>query len=102
MKENKIPSAEEFLKSKGYAKPSIIVVSGNDVIKLMIEFTKLHVKEALKYASEKAYTDTFSKNKNYRWVKMLEEFEFDPTNFEHKYVVNKKSILSAYPEELIK
>lgn len=102
MKENKIPSAEEFLHFNGYAKPSMIAIGGNDVIKLMIEFAKLHVKEALKYASKKAYTDTFSKNKNHRWVKMLEEFEFDPTNFEHKYVVNKKSILSAYPEKLIK
>jgi len=55
MKENKIPSAKEFLKSKGYAKPSMIAIGGNDVIKLMIEFAKLHVKEALKASELEAY-----------------------------------------------
>ena len=103
MKENKIPSAEELAKilesDSGY---DILI----DYIKftsfVATEFAKLHVKAALEAATEKAYIDTFSKNRNHRWVKMPEEFEFDPTNFEHKYVVNKKSILSAYPEKLIK
>ena len=105
MKENEIPSAEEFLLDQGipeeYLKNLPWFDEGN-LMTWLVEFAKLHVKAALEAAAEKAHTDTFSKNRNNRWIKMTGEFEFDPTNFEHKYVVNKKSILSAYPEELIK
>jgi hypothetical protein len=47
-------TAEELLKLKGYALPKHILVSGNDVVKLMIEFAKYHVKLAIKECIEEA------------------------------------------------
>jgi hypothetical protein len=83
MEENKIPTAEELFKKKfndtecflDYDKRGLKLI--NDVI---LEHTKLHVKAALKAAAENADTEHITNNMS---------------------VVNKESILSAYPESNI-
>lgn len=110
MKENKILSAEEFIKSKGYANPSIIAIGGNNVIKLMTEFAKLHVKVALESASKKAaikheYYDKWNDNELYEKYKEEGFQRTDEYGIPYGVditTVSKQSILSAYPEELIK
>ena len=60
-----IPTAEEYLASKGLKGVGNLLVrdnsnySENGTQKLMIEFAKLHVEAALKEASEKATTDGY-------------------------------------------
>lgn len=82
-KENQIPTAEEFLRQK----PFIHGMTRSDQIIAMIEFAKLHVKQALKKASEKANLTDFA-------CEFLQE---GSTN-----AIDKESILKAYPENLIK
>ena len=53
--ENKIPTAEEFLKKK---QPNGIIQPHSDYWEAMIEFAKLHVEAALKEASEDANMDS--------------------------------------------
>jgi hypothetical protein len=75
MSEKIIPTAKQFLK---------LYIKGNELGKYddcMIEFTKLHVTQALKEASEKAEVEVIE----YR-----------------DYEVDKESILNAYPLENIK
>jgi hypothetical protein len=62
-------------------------------INIMIEFAKLHVKLALKEASNKATTKDWN-----------EDGRFDDEDGEHfEYlVINRDSILNAYPLENIK
>ena len=93
---NKIPTAEEFLKSnhcdgvfllKNMASPDGI--EGNHyerVKKAMVEFAKLHVKYALKVASKKA--ETKSRKKTYK--------ASSGTEYGYKITVDKKSILNSY------
>jgi hypothetical protein len=54
----------------------------DNIEEVMIEFAKLHVKAALKEASENA--------------------EIDMIKYTDDYEINKKSILNAYPLEIIK
>lgn len=71
------PTSEILKNLKYYTK--------RDVGDLMIEFAKTHVTEALKQASDKASIKT-EKEKGY-----------------HDYdIIDKESILTAYPLELIK
>ena len=58
----------------------------DDVIKAMIEFAKLHVKAALITAAAKAYAE-----RDWDWIWIVDN-----------WIVNKDSILHAYPNELIK
>jgi hypothetical protein len=77
----KIPTAQE-LGNKLYQP---IGMSCNEfAIKLAIEFAKLHVKAALKAASEEANTQEIGRG------------------FTAETVVDKDSILNAYPESNIK
>lgn len=74
-------TAEEFIEKSGYD-------WGYKEVKLkemMIEFTKMHVIEALKQASEKVIFD------------IVPILLYDET-----FIVNKTSILKAYPLENIK
>ena len=86
----KIPTAEEF--SKDYSRlRSAMAVS--DLTSCMIEFAKLHVEATLKAASEK--------------VIMLDtnedcHIEDDEGNCPDFYVIDKTSILEAYPLDQIK
>ena len=109
----KLPTAEAFMLSSRISNPvgemfrlnlsrDCHVKTEKDIQQAMIEFAKLHVEAALKAASENVIVDTFAKNRNKRWVKKEGEFEFDPTDFEHKYVANKNSVLSSYPLNKIK
>ena len=82
---DKLPTAKEFLRSKGLADPKYIVIAGNNVIEYMKEYAKLHVKEALKQASEKA---------GMIWA---------TTDFyDDRKIIHKPSILNAYPLDNIK
>ena len=57
MSKNKIPTAEEFLNQKHFGMLLDIKNSGiypEDIAVAMIEFAKLHVKQALKAARESA------------------------------------------------
>lgn len=71
---NKMPTAEEFLKSKNY-------FDSDEYEDLIIEFAKLHVEAALKSASEKATYSGF----NFASIEIDED-----------------SILNAYPLDWIK
>lgn len=85
---NKIHTAEQFFeqwcKNKGY----ISIDEADDIKECLIEFTKLHVEAALKTAAEKAetYLETYSSPYSSEWTRLID----------------KKSILNAYPLENIK
>ncbi len=77
---DKIPSAEEF-RVKIFSK-DMHLFNKEEVNKLLIEFAKLHVQEALKQASQKADLK-------------LERYTDD-------WYIDTDSILTAYPLNLIK
>jgi hypothetical protein len=90
---SKIPTADEFLNKEYY----LIVldskdtwVNVGDMERAMIEFAKLHVIEALKAASERAFTESTS-------PAIGGCIECNETG-----CVNKESILNAYPLTNIK
>ena len=86
-----ISTAKEFLLAQeGYAALNINYPKLNNAIQeVMIEFAKLHVKMALLAASEKAICEN------------EETYGGNGESMDY-YTVNKKSILNAYPENLIK
>ena len=88
MKENNTPKAEDILASK-FNEPFADQWVYDNITDAMIEFAKIHVKVALECAAEKAKS-----NCGYR----EDEWGMNRAMF-HR--VDKKSILSAYPEELI-
>ena len=63
----------------------------------MIEFTKIHVTEALKQASEKGFIEYIDLNTD-------ETFDYTDviTDDDVEVNINKDSILNAYPLDLIK
>ena len=81
MKENKIPSAESILDSK-FNESFTDQWVYNNITDAMVEFAKLHVKAALDAALKESL-----------WVSGIEGVDYDDI---------ADSILSAYPEELIK
>jgi hypothetical protein len=96
MEENKIQTAEEFIKDRyDWSSEdlerwvdnmsSLPMAMYDNVIDLMLEFAKLHVKAALKAAAENS--DAYNKPK----------FERDVNP-----AVDLESILNAYPESNIK
>ena len=97
MKENKIPSAEEYLKNSETYEEEYSNISLHDAEQRMIEFAKIHVKAALDAAflnSEMRISENDTT-----------EFPNFTDNYDDGYVtitISKNSILSAYPEELIK
>ena len=87
MKKNKIPSAEEFFNLNHKDKQGGI----RPAHEVAIDFTKLHIEEALKEASKKAMTKKLKHKHN-------------PLGSEFHYVkkLDKESILNAYPKKNIK
>lgn len=83
---NKLPTAEELLNNYRFKAGEHI---GNSDFDVMIEYAKkfaeIHVEAALKEASEKA--------------KFKESFSGDEYN---GLIINKQSILNAYPKENIR
>lgn len=78
-----LPTVEEFLKYKN-------VVGMTDLmIPIMIEFAKLHVKQALLEASEKVK------------VNVVPQFASHVTNA-YNFVIDKQSILNSYDINKIK
>ena len=86
--ENKIPSAEEFL----YEKYPRAINAGYSWIlgmePVLIEFAKLHVKAALKAATEN--------------VEILHKNSIEESLYHDMIVVNPDSILNSYTDKLIK
>lgn len=83
---NKIPTAEEFLKSKGITGDRG-ELRKDQLIWLLVEFAKLHRKAILEAVVDKTELDLNG---------CCEEEEFDCSA-----QIDKKSILNAYPENLI-
>jgi hypothetical protein len=92
MKQDEIPSAEEFLRNK----PIAYVTNGlfEQSIEAMQEFAKLHVQAALKAASEKAELGEYNKGDH--------QVCFMADDMGDAWILDKQSILSAYPLDLIK
>ena len=69
----------------------------NNVTDILIEFAKMHVQEALKQASEKAFVEYIDLNTD-------EIFDYTDVIADDDVGVNvnKDSILNAYPLDLIK
>ena len=85
-------TAEDFLK-EGAQNPN-----GWTARKCMIEFAKMHVEEALKQASEKAY----AQGKGSTLTTKRSNFYYTYAGHIGKIEMNKESILNAYPLDLIK
>ena len=68
----------------------------NNVTDMLIEFAKMHVQEALKQASEKAFVEYIDLNTD-------EIFDYTDviTDDDVEVNINKDSILNAYPLENI-
>lgn len=101
MKENEIPTAEQFLNN--YWFKAEIHIGNRDYATMeeyAIDFAKLHVKQALESAAEKCSLEQVKS------ISREEESNYNQYCFSDEInmytVVNKDSILSAYPEELIK
>jgi hypothetical protein len=95
MKDNEIPTAEEFMNSEQY-EPDLGIFFEDyygDAVGLipsmMIEFAKLHVTEALRQASEVRINSEFV-GQNQRGASSI------------SYSQNVKGILNAYPLDNIK
>lgn len=89
---SKIPTAEEFFKKlqgnlEDYDEGGYLGLNEKEGAKMLIEFAKLHVQEALRCASEDARCD---------W------YDHDEISNEKLYRVEKDTILSAYPLTNIK
>lgn len=70
----------------------------NNVTDMLIEFAKMHVQEALKQASEKAY----AQGKGSTLTTKRSNFYYTYAGHIGKIEMNKDSILNAYPLDLIK
>ena len=89
-------TAEEFLINKGDA-DFRLSKSGEYISDIMIEFAKMHVTEALRQASEK------SKFKVQSYFETIEEINNSIEDCTGSLVViDKESILNAYPLDKIK
>ena len=96
MKENKIPSAVEvFLKHCPDLHKDTDHVIIESIYDAMVEFAKIHVKAAL----EAAYNNASLKEEEFE---IDEQICWNSSEMGDCYVLDKNSILSAYPEELIK
>lgn len=80
---NKVPSASEF-----YSSFVIKYKSDGKTLDLMNQFAKLHVEQALKKASKKA--------------KIKKTYRSTGSSILVKKVIDKESILNAYPLENVK
>ena len=104
---NKIPTAEEFIRDYLDAstefmeslKEQMSNMQGfnfYNITDLMVKFAKLHVKECKKVASKEALLEFHKGNS------MSVDKKFEDNGGRHVYMVDKISILQAYPEFLIR
>lgn len=104
IKVGNLPTAKEFLKESIED-----IYKGNVPVEhYLIEFAKLHVKAALKAASEKVDLTMYKKS-NYslkpRWKRVSKKEANNGVNlfsYEVEWRPSRSSILKAYPENLIK
>lgn len=88
-------TATEFIKNKFPNHDGIFVLK--NIEEFMIEFAKMHVQEALKQASEKAY----AQGKGSSLTTKSSNFYYTFAGNIGKIEMNKDSILNAYPLENI-
>jgi hypothetical protein len=99
MKEEKIPTAEEFVKAQTNSSGGRNIYSKEEVAHVAREFTKLHVAAALKAASEKMVISGMWGDEYWSG----NEIAIRDTDGAHMALeINKESILTAYPPENIK
>ena len=92
-------TAEEFLKNFNEEENNIDKLYYDSYVKkAMIKFAKMHVQEALKQASEKAY----AQGKGSTLTTKRSNFYYTYAGHIGKIEMNKDSILNAYPLDLIK
>ena len=94
---SKIPTAKLILTGKETYEPEYSTVSKYDALEAMIEFAKLHVEAALKEASENCKFKIQSHFNNNEEINNSIEDCIGNLN-----VIDKNSILNAYPLNLIK
>ena len=92
MEKNKMPTAEEFWNF--YKKVMLSNAQNPDFKKCMIEFAKLHVKAALEAASGRVVLKEVTTITNHETPPYMRR--------KVETVIDKESILNAYPDELIK
>lgn len=116
--DNKIPTAEEYIINQGFATWAVqdspdtteVVINYQDCLQAMEEFAKLHVEAALQAAAEKALVhqkcnqyhsgeEMWSDKSGEVSVTVRNENSYDE---HHCIVVDKDSILNAYPLNNIK
>lgn len=109
--ENNILTAEEFMNSKQFEPDEGITFEEyygeNNVAfvpTIMIAFAKMHVKAALEAASKKNKINLFvrTNRKNSKYKKIENGESYDLIGTRQMWKVDKDSILTAYPENLIK
>ena len=88
-----IPTAEEYLRNNNYN-----LFATSPFTEMMIEFAKLHVKAALKEASEKAELGSYEFKESW----MVELFNCTTDDLGNIKAINKNSILTAYSLDNIK
>ena len=99
MENNKIPTAEEFLKNKKYPPYTENGGLGTHYVKdAMIHFARLHVKAALQKASEKAEANFEPMG----WLAEQHLSENFKEGEDYEIGISRESILQSYPENLIK
>ncbi len=93
-KNNKIPTAKEFLKTFKFNylrehNKNVLVINDDEIAgKAMIEFTRLHIEQALEIASKTAETKQMKVKHN----------KLTGSEFHFVRRIDKKSILRAYPK----
>jgi hypothetical protein len=97
---NKLPTAEELLEEFADTQYTMSRNGKEKAIEAMIQFAKLHVEAALKAASEKAYAQSSSSNITSKdWTEKSQGLICVHLG---RVLVNKNSILTAYPFSNIK
>ena len=88
-----LPTAEEFLRKNNFN-----LFATSPFTEMLIEFAKIHVKEALQAAYENGMLHIID-NEEYREdVELIDEYNCGS----HTIVLHKPSIINSYPQELIK
>ena len=98
-----IPTAEELYRDTKIN--SNLDLFSDDVphlVKLMIEFAKLHVEAALEEAVEKGLIESNLKDKRINNNEIIRNYPPKEEYFVNSITINKDSILNAYPLTNIK
>lgn len=97
-------TAKEYLKELDKESGGMWTESDESICSALIEFAKLHVKAALEAASKNGFATRDTKLKGYRDLVDGKGNKFGKPvpMYSEEYIINKNSILNAYPESNIK